>query len=661
MNRARQTLALLCLITIAACTDTPVPIGSQADAYGHTPASEATQMANRQVANEIAQISQRDAEAASRGLIARAENLQIEGPGDTLAWDLSAYDFIRGEAPDTVNPSLWRQAGLNNLAGLYEVTDGVYQIRGFDLANMTLIAGDSGWIVVDPLTSQETARAALAFAHRYLPERPVKVVLFTHSHVDHFGGVLGVTTTDAIASGAVQVVAPEGFMAEATSENVIVGQTMGRRSEFMYGMHLDRSARGHVGSGLGKAPAQGATAIASPTLVITKTPEAITLDGVPFIFQRVSGSEAPAEFTFYLPEQNAFCGAELLSRNLHNLYTLRGAKVRDALRWSGFIDEALQLFPNTTVIFNSHHWPVWGQKDVGEFLTQQRDTYKYIHDQTLRLAGQGLTPDEIADTIALPKSLQTAFHNRDYYGTVKHNARAVYQFYFGWYNARPATLDPLPTAESSSRYIALMGGADSVLAAAQQAFDEGDYRWVAELLNRLVFAEPNNVMAKAQLAATYDQLGYQAESGPWRDVYLSGAYELRHGVQDTAILVENVAGLMQEVPIERILELVATLINGPEAEGVELTLNFNLTDRGRNYVLTLKNSVLNHRLAAIDPSANTTINLTHQLLLDILLKQVNARELLTTDALNIEGSGLDLIRFLALLQVPNASFAIAAP
>ncbi len=659
---AHLTFAALSLILLAACDDTSVPIiSNEADAYGHTPASAATQLVNRQVAQDIAQLSQQDIEAASRGLIARAENLQIEGVGDRLAWDLSAYDFMSGETPDTVNPSLWRQAGLNNLAGLYEVVDGIYQIRGFDLANMTLIAGDSGWIVVDPLTTEETARAALAFAHQYLPERPVKAILFTHSHIDHFGGVLGITTTQAIASGAVQVIAPEGFMEESTSENVIVGQTMGRRSEYIYGMHLNRSPRGHIGSGLGKSPAQGTVAIATPTLLITKTSERATLDGVPFIFQSVSGSEAPAEFTFYLPEHGAFCGAEMVSRTLHNLYTLRGAKVRDALLWSGFIDEALQLFPDTTVVFNSHHWPVWGRDNVADFLSQQRDTYKYIHDQTLRLASQGMTPDEIADTIELPKSLQTAFHNRDYYGTVKHNARAVYQFYFGWYNARPATLDPLPAVESAARYIALMGGADSVLAAAQQAFDNGEYRWVAELLNHLVFAEPNNLFARAQLAAAYDQLGYQAESGSWRDVYLTGAYELRQGSQESAISASNVEGLMRAVPIERILDLVATMIDGPGAEGVELTLNFNLTDQGRNYVLTLKNSVLHHRLAPKDPSANTTINVTHELLLDILLKQVSARELLTTDALDVEGSSLDLFRFLALLQAPDSSFEIVAP
>ena len=644
-----------------ACSEPPVPAAEFADANGHTPASEATRLAQRQVAEKIATLPQQDIEEAARGLIAKPNDLLIAGADGSVVWSLPSYDFINGDAPDTVNPSLWRQAPLNNQAGLYEVTEGVYQLRGFDLANMTLIAGDTGWIVIDPLTTEETSRAALAFAHQYLPERPVKVVLFTHSHIDHFGGVLGVTNANAIAQGDVTVVAPLGFIEESTSENIIAGPVMGRRSEYMYGMWLDRSPRGHVGSGLGKEPARGTVAIAKPNLLITASGQTETLDGVPFIFQSVSGSEAPAEITFYLPEKNAFCGAELVSRNLHNLYTLRGAKVRDALQWSNFIDETLQEFSDAEVIFNSHHWPMWGQENIHEFLSQQRDTYKYIHDQTLRLANQGLTPDEIADVIKLPRSLQLAFYNRDYYGTVKHNVRAVYQFYFGWYNARPATLDPLPASQSAERYVALMGGKDAVMSAAQLAYDDGDYRWAAELLNHLVFAEPGSATARAKLAAVYDQLGYQAESGPWRDVYLSGAYELRHGAPEINMPVGNIMGLMQAVPIARVLELIATMINGPEAEGVALTLNFNITDLGQNFVLELENAVLHHRLAPQDPSASVTINVSHQMLLDILLKKVGVGDLISSDQLNIDGSRLDLIKFLGLLQAPVANFEIVRP
>lgn len=661
----KQRLRLTTLITLTwmtlACSEPPVPVAEFADANGHTPATKATQLAQRQVAEQIAGLPQPDISEATRGLIARPNALLIAGLDNTPAWDLARYNFINGDAPDTVNPSLWRQAMLNNQAGLYEVTEGVYQLRGFDLANMTLIAGDSGWIVVDPLTTEETARAALAFAHQHLAERPVKAIVFTHSHIDHFGGVLGVTTANDILTGDVPVVAPLGFIEESTSENIIAGPVMGRRAEYMYGMWLDRSPRGHVGSGLGKEPARGTVAIAEPTLLITTTGQSEILDGVRFIFQSVSGSEAPAEVTFYLPEKKAFCGAELVSRNLHNLYTLRGAKVRDALQWSGFIDDTLQQFADTQVLFNSHHWPVWGRENINEFLTQQRDTYKYIHDQTLRLANQGLTPDEIANVIQLPPSLQRAFHNRDYYGTVKHNARAVYQFYFGWYNGRPATLDPLPASQTAARYVALMGGSDAVGSAAQLAFDEGDYRWAAELLNHLVFADPANASARAQLAATYDQLGYQAESGPWRDVYLTGAYELRHGAPEVNMPVGNIMGLMQAVPIPRVLELIATMINGPEAEGVALTLNFNITDLDQNFVLKLENAVLHHRLAAQDPSATVTINVSHQMLLDILLKNVEVGDLFNSDRLHIDGSRLDLIKFLGLLQAPIANFEIVRP
>ena len=654
------TLTALTCMTMA-CSEPPVPVAEFADANGHTPASEATQLAQRRVAEQIAGLPQQDIEEAARGLIARPNESLIAGLDNTPAWNLARYDFINGDAPDTVNPSLWRQAGLNNQAGLYEVTEGIYQLRGFDLANMTLIAGDTGWIVVDPLTTAETSRAALAFAHQHLVARPVKAIVFTHSHIDHFGGVLGVTTANEISEGDVPVVAPFGFIEESTSENVIAGPIMGRRAEYMYGMWLDRSPRGHVGSGLGKEPARGTVAIAEPTLLITTTGQSETLDGVRFIFQSVSGSEAPAEVTFYMPEKDAFCGAELVSRNLHNLYTLRGAKVRDALQWSGFIDETLRQFPDAKILFNSHHWPVWGRENISEFLAQQRDTYKYIHDQTLRLAHQGLTPDEIAEVIKLPASLQRVFHNRDYYGTVKHNARAVYQFYFGWYNGRPATLDPLPASQSAERYIALMGGSDAVRAAAQLAFDAGDYRWAAELLNHLVFADPTNTSARAQLAATYDQLGYQAESGPWRDVYLTGAYELRHGAPEINMPVGNIMGLMRAVPIARVLELIATMINGPEAEDVALTLNFNVTDLNQNFVLKLENAVLHHRLAPPDPSASVTINVSHKMLLDILLKNVNASDLFDSDRLNIDGSRLDLIKFLGLLQAPIANFEIVRP
>jgi len=630
----------------------------------HTPsmATAYTRELHGQQAVELAAIeSANDAALAQRGLIAVTQQRRILGPNDWVSWDMSSYEFMTGEAPSTVNPSLWRQASLNNLMGLFEVTQGVYQLRGFDLANMTLIEGEKGWIVVDPLTNAETARAALAFAHEHLPKRPVSAIVFTHSHIDHFGGVGGVVSQAELDAGVVSVIAPKGFLEEATSEMVLAGQVMSRRADYMYGRRLPRSAQGHIGSGLGKQPALGSISIAKPSQVIVEDYESMVVDGIPFIFQLVSGSEAPAEFTFYLPEKRAFCGAELVSRNLHNLYTLRGAKVRDALAWSGFIDDAIHAFPNMEVIFNSHHWPVWGNSASRSFLEDQRDVYKYIHDQTLHLANQGMTPSEIAEAIVLPSSLQSTLHVHDYYGTVKHNARAVYQFYFGWYDGHPSNLDPLPPEESAQRYVALMGGADAVVVAATDAFDRGEYRWVAELLKQVVFAQPDHVGAKKLLAQAFDQLGYQAESGPWRDVYLSGAYELRQGAPETPLPTGMIDGLLRATPVERFFELVATMVNGPKAADMSLTLNFELEDRQQSFVLTLSRGVLHHREAPPNPEADVSIRVTHDLLIRLLLKRVPVSELLTTEALDISGNPLRLMQFIRILEPADATFALVTP
>lgn len=649
-------------LVVAGCEQSAPTQTIGADADGHSPATAHTRDQNAAKRQLLARLNNEDMAAASRGLIAAAPaTLTISGPGDMPAWDLGAYQFIAGEAPDTVNPSLWRQERLNNLAGLYQVAPGIYQVRGFDLANMTLIEGERGWIVVDPLTNQETAAAALTFAFEHLPERPVTAVIFTHSHIDHFGGVFGVVSHEAINAGQVEIVAPLGFMEEATSEMVLAGRVMSRRADFMYGRRLARSARGHVGSGLGKQPALGTLAIAEPTLVVTDAVERHRLDGVDVVFKNVPGSEAPAEFIFYLPKQQALCGAELVSRNLHNLYTLRGAKVRDALRWSGYIDEAIHAFPDTEVIFNSHHWPVFGQVASADYLTKQRDMYRYIHDQTLRMAGQGMTAAEIAEQLTLPESLSRDPHIRDYYGTVRHNVRAVYQFYFGWYDGNPAHLDQLPEAATAERYIELMGGAEAVMTAAQAAFEQGDYRWSAELLNRLVFAQPDYAPAKALLAETYDQLGYVAESGPWRDVYLSAAYELRHDEPEEPLPSGYILGLLRETPVERILELMAAMLDGPAAEGVELSINFHLTDLDQNYQLRLSNAVLHHRPGPIDADADATLHLSHEFLLRILLREVEVGELLSSDELRLEGSRLALVRLLSLMQPHDGAFPIVTP
>ncbi len=648
---------LLALSTLTACQAEPPSRDTRPGSQGNSPATDATASANRSVAAQLDINNQRDFEDASRGLIASAENLVVKMPDGTVVWDMPSYEFVAGEAPTTVNPSLWRQATLNNIHGLFKVTDGVYQLRGFDLSNMSIIEGDSGWIIVDPLTAKETAAAALAFAREHLGHKAVSAVIFTHSHIDHFGGALSVleTTSDT------EIFAPEGFMAEATSENVIAGTTMSRRAMYMYGSQLERSPKGHVGSGLGKGPATGSPGIASPTRIVGTTGEEVSIDGVKFIFQNAAGSEAPAELTFYLPEKKAFCGAEVVSRNMHNLYTLRGAKVRDARKWSGYIDEAINLFPDTQVYFASHHWPLWGNADIIDFLKKQRDGYRYIHDQTLRLASLGHTPGEIAEQLQLPKSLRGSFPNRGYYGTLKHNARAVYQRYFGWYDGNPANLDPLPPVESAQRYIDVMGGAGAVLDRAQSDFDAGDYRWVAELLNHLVFAEPDNQEARELLAMTYDQLGYQAESGPWRDVYLSGALELRQGAPTQGMGIANAGDLLRETPMEEFMQLIGALLNGPEADGKTYIFNFEFTDIKETHTLALENAVLHHRSGDADPGANATLRITHDLFIRMLTDQAGVGDILFSDDVSVEGSSADLLRFFTLLTPGDEVFNIVTP
>ncbi len=631
------------------------------DVAGNTAPSAETAALNASVAETLPLSDPQDFEDAKRGLIASNAELRVTGAEGNTIWDMPSYGFVDGEAPASVNPSLWRQARLNNIHGLFEVTKGVHQLRGYDLANMSLIDGETGWIVVDPLTAEETARAALAFAREHLGDKPVSAVIFTHSHIDHFGGVLGVLTPEEAEERKVPIIAPESFVDEATSENIVAGVTMWRRALYMFGLRLPRTERGHVGSGLGKGPAHGTFGILQPTEIIRETTTELTIDGVKFVFQNAPGSEAPAELTFYLPDLKTFCGAEVVSHNMHNLYTLRGAKVRDALKWSGYIDEIIALFGEADVYFGSHHWPIWGNERIIAFLEKQRDTYKYINDQTLRLALHGHTPREIAEELELPESLRRSFPNRGYYGTLKHNAKAVYQRYFGWYDGNPANLDPLPPAEAGARYVKLAGGAANLLTSAQAAYDTGDYRWVAEVVNHLVFSDPENQEARELLARAYDQLGYQSESGPWRDVYLTGAFELRHGGPDEGIDLASAMDMIKQAPLERFLDAMAARLNAPKAEGMEMSVNLIFSDLGVSHVLELKNSVLRHYKRDPDPDANVTLRLTHDIYLKMATGKVGIKDTLFSDDLKVEGSRVDLVRFFRLFDKPDGTFNIVVP
>ncbi|MGB5702983.1 MAG: alkyl sulfatase dimerization domain-containing protein [Polyangiales bacterium] len=659
-------IALLCALVPSACTEKTAPPvfdpgDSAPDLAGNSAATAQTASNNAAVAAALPLSDQQDFEDARRGLVASDPDLRVDLEDGTPVWDMTAYRFMDGTPPGSVNPSLWRQAQLNNIHGLFKVTEGIHQLRGFDLANMTLIDGQTGWIVVDPLTAEETARAAMAFARKHLGDKPISAIIFTHSHVDHFGGVLGIMSADEADERKVPIIAPEHFLEEATSENILAGVTMGRRSIFMYGKNLPRGERGHVGSGLGKGPAFGTIGILPPTTVIRKTPTEMTIDGVKLIFQSAPGSEAPAELTFYLPDQKTFCGAEVVSHNMHNLYTLRGAKVRDALKWSGYIDEIIQIFGEAEVYFGSHHWPIWGNDRIIDFLEKQRDMYKYIHDQTMRLALVGLTPREIAEQLRLPKRLRESFPNRGYYGTLSHNAKAVYQRYFGWYDGNPANLNPLPPAEAGAKYVELAGGAANLMQNAESAYDQGDYRWAAEVLNHLVFADPDKQEAKDLLAEVYDQLGYQAESGPWRDSYLTGAFELRHGGPEVGVDLASAIDMLKHAPIERFLDAMATRLNPEKAEGKEMIVNLVFSDIGTSYVLELQNSVLRHYTRDPHPDANVTLRITKGLFLQMIAGRAGLKDTLFGDDLEIEGSRLDLVSFFRLFDKPSGTFNIVTP
>ncbi|MBU2511525.1 MBL fold metallo-hydrolase [bacterium] len=654
-------LPFFLLLISLGCSQDKIDSSPEVDAQGHTSPTAVTIQANAKFGQELLLHDRQDFEDAQRGLIARDSDLRVDDAEGQVIWNQPAYEFMQGDAPASVNPSLWRQGKLNNIHGLFKVAEGLYQLRGHDLANMTIIQGSTGWIIVDPLTSKETAAKALDLARKNLGDKPVIAIIFTHSHIDHFGGVQGILSAEEFKTKKIRIIAPLGFLAEATSENVIAGIAMGRRSMFMYGKDLARSERGHVGSGLGKGPAYGTFGILEPNEIIDHTGQEKIIDGVRFVFQYAPETEAPAELAFYLPELKALCGAEIVSHHMHNLYTLRGTKVRNALKWSSAIDEMMELFRDADIYFGSHHWPLWGNKTIINFLKKQRDLYKYIHDQTVRLFNQGYTPIEIAEQLELPQSLRTPFFNRGYYGSLKHNVKAVYQAYLGWYDGNPANLDPLPPTESGKRYIELMGGADTVLAKAQIYFDKGEYRWVAQLLNHLVFAEPDNTQAKALLARTYDQLGYQSESAPWRDVYLTGAFELRHGAPEKGLDIAILKGVLEKTPVSYFFDSMAVRLKGPEAEGKKMAIKIIFTDINESYDLNLENSVLHHHKAIAGVSSDVTIKTTHELFIRMLIGQAGLKDTIFSDDLTVEGSKLDLLQFLLLFEKPSATFNIVTP
>lgn len=624
-------------------------------------ASPATAAANALVLEQLDFADRQDFEDATRGFIATLDPAIIMDAEGNPVWDQAKYGFLEGVAPDTANPSLWRQGQLNAIHGLFEVTDGIYQVRGYDLSNMTLVRGDTGWIVIDPMVSEEVARAGLELANQALGERPVVAVIYTHSHADHFGGVRGVVDPQRLAAGDVQIIAPSGFMEEATAENIMVGNAMTRRAAYMFGNVLEAGPEGQIGTGLGQTTSTGTVTLIPPTITVYETGTELEVDGVPIVFQMANGSEAPSEFLFYFPEQKALCLSEVTSHVMHNIYTPRGAKMRDALAWSKYINETIQLFgDDVEVAFAGHHWPTWGKQRINAFLDGQRDIYRFIHDQTVRLANEGYGPVEIANMIELPEALASQFATRGYYGSLKHNAEAVYNFYLGWFDANPANLDPLPPAESGARYVDFMGGPDAVLEKAEAAYDAGDYRWVAEVVNHLVFADPDNQAARELQARALTQLGYQAESGPWRNFYLAGAQELREGVVPTPAPRIG-ADVMATMTPENFFDFLAVHLNPEKAGDQALTINFDFTDVDQQYVLSLENAVLNNTEGLVAENADVSFALSRMAFGALLLKKATLQQLAENGQITFDGDPQALGRLVSMLDTFDPWFPIVEP
>lgn len=623
------------------------------------PASEHTLAHHQHVLDTLPFHDRQSFEDAEKGFIASLEPLRIQRENGRTAYDLTQFGFLDEDAPGTVNPSLWRQAQLNaQHHGLFEVVDGIYQVRSFDIANMTLIRGETGWIIIDPLTCAESSAAALELANEHLGERPVKAVLHTHSHVDHFAGILGVTSAEAVALGEVQIIAPMQFVEEAISENVLAGNVMNRRATYMYGNLLRPGKEGFVTTGLGAALSMGSTGFLPPTDTIHETGERRTVDGVEIIFQMTMGTEAPAEFVFYLPDFRALCMSEITSHHLHNVYTPRGAQVRDALAWAEQIDESIRLFgDDLEVQFASHHWPIWGRERAISYLAKQRDMYKFIHDQTLRLANRGHTKEEIADLIEVPACLAHEFYNRGYYGTVHHNARAVYVKYLGYFDGNPANLYPLPPVDAAHHYLDFMGGADAVVQKAQACFDDGQYRWVAEVLNHVVMADPDHVTCRALLADTYEQLGYQAESGPWRNFYLCGALELRQGLPAGSTFKTS-EGIARGMPLEQVFQLLAVHLLPDKVMNRTSAYRFEITDQPASWLVQIENCVLRAYADRPGDAADVTLSSDLWTTKQFLLGLKDFDTLRDEGALQVTGNATLLAEFTGLYDAFPRRFPI---
>ena len=657
MKRTPRTVSTL----LGAALLAGAPVFAQTPPIPAKAATATTERANEAARKAMAMNDKQDTEDATRGKLAELKDPLVKAADGRIVWDTQRYSFIKGDAPATVNPSLWRQQKLNNSAGFFKVADGIYQIRGYDIANMTLVEGASGWIVIDTLLTEDMARAGLKLAMETLKStKPVVAVIYTHSHADHFGGVRGVVDEADVRSGKVKIIAPDAFMEHAIAENVLAGNAMSRRAQYMYGVGLPASDKGTLGTGLGLALSSSVPGLIPPTQYIKKTGEEMTIDGVRIQFQMAKASEAPSEFMFYFPDKKALCLSEVATKLMHNVYTIRGAQVRDALGWSKYINETMDLFPDAEVAFASHHWPTWGKDNIRAFLVNQRDTYRFLHDRALNLANQGQTMPELGNATFFPKGLLADASSHGYYGTLSHNLRAVYNFYLGYYDANPATLDPLMPVDTAKRYVAAMGGEAAVVANGRKAFADGDYRWVVELVNNVVFANPDNADARQLQADALEQLGYQAESATWRNAYLMGAAELRNGVKTSGASSsgpDTVRGMTNEL----LFDFVALRLNHEKTDGMKAGISMVFTDLNEVWALELSNSVLNNTKGRVLKNPDLTLTLTRPAFLAMLLQGKKLPELVEAGMVKVQGDPKAMAAVFANVMTFDPIFNIVTP
>lgn len=643
-QRLSRWTAYLMLILAALVSDHPHALVS--------PATQAQQMPNNFASA---------GDDARRGLIAQFPQAQFTDAQGKVLWNSDWFAFIEDDAPATVHPSLWEHEKLNNLHGLFEVTDGIYQLRGYDLANMTLIRGETGWIVVDTLVSSEIASQLLAFAFAHLPGPDrVSAVILTHSHVDHFGGIRGVVDGADVSSGAVPIYAPLGFMEHAVAENVLAGTAMTRRATYQFGHGLAFGPQQGVGSGLGKAVSRGTIGLLAPTHIISSTGEQQRIDGVDFVFQLANGTEAPAELMFYLPAYQAFGYAEVASRTMHNVYTIRGAQSRDALRWSKVLNETLDLFPQLEVAFGSHHWPLWGSDDVRHFIRQQRDVYRYLHDRALSLANQGYTPEEIGRAEFFPEQLRNDSSTRGYYGSLSHNLRGVYNYYLGYYDGNPVHLQPLENAQRARRYVASLGGVEKVYALALAAYEEQDYQWVVELLDHVMFSGEAHEPARLLQAQAFEQLGFRAEAATWRNAYLVAARELREGIIVAETSTQG-ADIIASLPMSLLFDSLAVRLQHERLDGRQFGIMFEMTDSDEVWALELSNTVLHNTQGRVLSKPELTLRMSRLDFIAVITGRTTFKRLAEQGRFSFTGDLSVLQWLMQHLQHFDPQFPIVTP